>query len=618
MTGRVMLIDDEPATLHALVYVLRQEGLDAHGFPNASQAMSAIRDSQWDVVVCDYHLPDGTGIDVCEQIQLYSPSTFRILLSGKVNKSTLEDAVRQGTIHTFVAKPWNNAFLKRSVQEGCRQSQLLSTIHRLKNVVRNEHPALITDSNWIIRLANHRFCEFLGVEENQIFGLNLFAPTLSGAPLTQESEITRLVEADNTWLGDFTFFDKDRNPVTTRMAVSTINVEHRICCCLPRENEGINRPAIPQEAGTEAINGRAGFSEELSNKEALSTQLVARGYSGKDILLLSFSPTEISDSSASRACIARIRQAMDRRVTIRPLEPHILAVFANDAGIQIDWATQESAILSALQTPLSLYNQTRTVDPDCLRITVPHAVSDLTDILSGCASTEAITSIASAPAATTESSPEPTDNPLSEHEDSALPIFNQQNTLAALEVPNLILTSPERWRRWYITMITSWRQHHQTPFQVLIDSQALDEQLLNRLLNTLDPSVRKSIWLVLRPQDLNYFRTLGCNIMLKVNPDQEQEPGTWTLAELQSWFKDHSGDIQGLCLPPRQFSYLKNDTRKGCEMLKKLQESGLTIWACHTDSTEALAASHLCGVDWLSGSALSMPLSANQLNWFAN
>ena len=502
MTSRVMLIDSEEASQKALLDLFVHQGLDVHGYANASAALAAVHTERWHVVVYNSHATDDAFVHVLRQIQLAFPSTIRIVLASRQGSSFL--AEKQGALenpennplaelaHWLIPTPTSAETLVHYVMAACQQNQLLTTIHRLKNVVKNDHPALITDINWIIRLANQHFCEMLSVDEGQLFGRNLFAPAVSGSPLAQESEITRTVEADQIWIGEFTFFNHQGNSIKTYMAVSTISDQHRVCCCLPKN--------IEQPDANPQLTEPAVFSQPAP--------------------VITTLPTQLNSANSAR------------------------------------YATKLAVL-------------------------------------------------------------KPAEKKLSDQEDTALPIFNQQNTLAALQAPNLVLTEPERLKRWYMVMHSAWCHHHSEPLPIIISCDEIDELLLARMLALLPNDAKRQIWLLVMPDELDYFQALGCNIMLQLGYEQDNETGTWTVGELQNGLKAYTSIIHGLCLLPHQFNYLKKDTQQGCKTLKKLQLSGLFIWASDTHSTEALACAHSCDVNWMSGDALSKPISSAQLGWYA-
>jgi DNA-binding response OmpR family regulator len=61
MQHRVLVVDDEPAILHAISRILRREGIDAVTVGSAEEALVALDAAPAHAVLLDYHLPGMTG-----------------------------------------------------------------------------------------------------------------------------------------------------------------------------------------------------------------------------------------------------------------------------------------------------------------------------------------------------------------------------------------------------------------------------------------------------------------------------------------------------------------------------------------------------------------------------
>jgi len=63
----VLIVDDSAAMRMMIIKTLRQAGLNGHNFaqaPDGAAALEAIRKAQPDVVLCDWNMPNMTGIDL--------------------------------------------------------------------------------------------------------------------------------------------------------------------------------------------------------------------------------------------------------------------------------------------------------------------------------------------------------------------------------------------------------------------------------------------------------------------------------------------------------------------------------------------------------------------------
>jgi len=80
--ARVLVVEDEPAALEAMVELLQHSGHQVTAASGAAAAMQAVADTEFDVVLSDIVMPDGSGVDIAAQIADACPATAIILMSG--------------------------------------------------------------------------------------------------------------------------------------------------------------------------------------------------------------------------------------------------------------------------------------------------------------------------------------------------------------------------------------------------------------------------------------------------------------------------------------------------------------------------------------------------------
>ena len=70
---RVLVVDDEPHIVRALKIILRGAGYAVDAAGTKVDALSLVAASPPDVLVLDLALPDGQGVEVCENVRRWSP-----------------------------------------------------------------------------------------------------------------------------------------------------------------------------------------------------------------------------------------------------------------------------------------------------------------------------------------------------------------------------------------------------------------------------------------------------------------------------------------------------------------------------------------------------------------
>jgi two-component system copper resistance phosphate regulon response regulator CusR len=89
-TPRVLVVEDEQKTRESLVEGLRLEAWHVAACESGAEAMSLVDREAFDLVVLDWMLPDGDGIDVLRRIRSHGAQTPVLMLTAR---STLNDRV---------------------------------------------------------------------------------------------------------------------------------------------------------------------------------------------------------------------------------------------------------------------------------------------------------------------------------------------------------------------------------------------------------------------------------------------------------------------------------------------------------------------------------------------
>lgn len=79
---RVLLVDDHGLVLEALSGTLARFRIDVVGVASSVADLQELRTKRPDVVLMDYHLPDGTGADGCRIVRSRWPTARVIILTG--------------------------------------------------------------------------------------------------------------------------------------------------------------------------------------------------------------------------------------------------------------------------------------------------------------------------------------------------------------------------------------------------------------------------------------------------------------------------------------------------------------------------------------------------------
>ncbi len=127
MGDKILLVDDEPAFLTGYKLIL-PETLEADTAVGGERGLAAIRDhGPYAVVVSDMRMPGMTGVQFLAQVRQAAPDTVRIMLTGYSDVSAAMDAVNQGNIFRFLAKPCEQEVLSNAITSGLVQYRLVTS-----------------------------------------------------------------------------------------------------------------------------------------------------------------------------------------------------------------------------------------------------------------------------------------------------------------------------------------------------------------------------------------------------------------------------------------------------------------------------------------------------------
>lgn len=142
-TAKILIVDDEPGVLLTTRAILQQEGYDVEAAGSGQEAVEAIRQRHYDLVLTDLKMPGVGGLDVLAEVRKRSPLTVTVMMTGYGSVFSALDAVKLGA-YEYLLKPIEVEDLKQAVRRSLERKRLseIDTLYRISwTVTQSQDPA---------------------------------------------------------------------------------------------------------------------------------------------------------------------------------------------------------------------------------------------------------------------------------------------------------------------------------------------------------------------------------------------------------------------------------------------------------------------------------------------
>lgn len=126
---KVLIVDDEPFIRVALQEALRSWGYETFEAGSVAEAWTVFKASEPQIVLLDIDLPDGSGLDVLNELKESEPDTIVIMVTGSVDVPNTVAALRGGA-HDFIGKPIKLEELRVTLRNAFETKDLRKEVKR--------------------------------------------------------------------------------------------------------------------------------------------------------------------------------------------------------------------------------------------------------------------------------------------------------------------------------------------------------------------------------------------------------------------------------------------------------------------------------------------------------
>ena len=125
LTGgqRVLVVDDDEHFRRLLTRILLGAGHRCETAANPDEARAKLASDAFGLILCDVHMPGGSGIDLVDEVRRRSPEIAILMVSGEDREEVSARALELG-VYGYVVKPFRPSELLINVANAFRRQQL--------------------------------------------------------------------------------------------------------------------------------------------------------------------------------------------------------------------------------------------------------------------------------------------------------------------------------------------------------------------------------------------------------------------------------------------------------------------------------------------------------------
>ncbi|TVM14582.1 response regulator [Oceanidesulfovibrio indonesiensis] len=120
---RILVVDDEAVFRNNLLRMLNAKGYEAEGAASGEDALQAVSQGDFDVVLLDLKMPGMSGEDVLKGIRESGSDAEIIVLTGHVTLEGGVSLIQEGAFD-YQVKPITQALLLDSIKLACEEREL--------------------------------------------------------------------------------------------------------------------------------------------------------------------------------------------------------------------------------------------------------------------------------------------------------------------------------------------------------------------------------------------------------------------------------------------------------------------------------------------------------------
>jgi len=128
--AKILWVDDDAGAKDVLTSAMKRRGFALTWKCSAPEALHALDDEDFDVLVTDLHMPGMDGLALCERVVAGRPTLPVVMMTAFGNLEAAIGAIRAGA-YDFIAKPFDLEFVRMTLVRAVQYASLRAEVQRL-------------------------------------------------------------------------------------------------------------------------------------------------------------------------------------------------------------------------------------------------------------------------------------------------------------------------------------------------------------------------------------------------------------------------------------------------------------------------------------------------------
>lgn len=134
----ILIVEDDASLRQSLGSVLSTAGYTTEAKSSATEALSSLKNGEFDIVLCDWKLPDLDGLSFIPRCRETAPHSVIVLMTAFGNTELAVQALRAGA-YDYLSKPFSNDELILTLKKIEEREHLLKENEALKSAVTQKY-----------------------------------------------------------------------------------------------------------------------------------------------------------------------------------------------------------------------------------------------------------------------------------------------------------------------------------------------------------------------------------------------------------------------------------------------------------------------------------------------